>query len=201
MLHAHLMGIGPFFEDVASRLPASSFAQTPHPSSIYDSTHWPAARARVFVTSGRDRSAEQHLEDVVWGSLQTLIPVQLEARSVRVGPVITPGRSACLRCFDRRQEQHGRRGATDVALDHAKDGTVAVTGHAPAHANMVATVLEGVTYSEERLLAAASSVWRFGFADLSVKEAVVIPVSGCRRCDRARENEPRSLHLSQYFPR
>lgn len=201
MFQAHLMGAGSLFVDLGKRLSNDAFVSSPDRGGVFDSTNWPAALARVFVTSGRDRAAEHHLDTVTRGSGQTWVPVQLEARSLRVGPVIGPHRAVCLECFDRRQEQHGRRNATDVELERARDGGSPMAGYTPAHVDMAAAVLESITSSEERLVRAASTIWRFGYSDLSAKEAVVVPVSGCRRCDAGMNESRRSRQLSQFFPR
>ena len=201
MLQAHLMGDGTFFAALRGRARADPFTTSPDRRAVFDSTNWPSARARVLVTSARDRAAEEHLDAATRGAGQTWIPVQLEARSLRVGPVIGPRRAVCMDCFDRRQEQHGRRNRTDVELEAAHDGGSPANGFTPAHVDMVFAVIERITSSDERLRAAASSLWRFGYSDLSVKQALVIPVSGCRRCDPDHGETERSMQLSQYFPR
>jgi bacteriocin biosynthesis cyclodehydratase domain-containing protein len=201
MFHAHLMGAGSFFAELRRRLPTDSFVSSPDRSAVFDSTNWPAARARVLVTSVRDRAAERHLDTVARGTGKTWIPVQLEARSLRIGPVTGTPRAACLDCFDRRQEQHGRRSSTDVELERAHGPATSVEGFTPAHVDIAAAIISDITSSDERVAAATSSLWRFGHSDLSAKEAVVIPVSGCRRCDPGSGETTRSLQLSRYFPR
>ncbi|PPI49972.1 hypothetical protein C5D18_01165 [Rathayibacter tritici] len=199
MLNIHLMGTGPFADAVATRLQGPACEHWDGSRGVYDSTNWPRARARVLISAERDNSAEQHVEDVAWGTLQPWIPVQLEARDVRVGPVVTPGRGACLRCFDRRQEQHGRRNHTDLELDKAPSTGMPFRGYTPAHAAMAAAVINTITASDKALTEAASKVWRFGFSELSVRQAVVIPVSGCSRCDSLDSAGRRSARLSRFF--
>ena len=191
----------PFGAAVAGWVRSSALAPD-GANALRDPTAWPPARVRALVRSRRDRAAEERMETLSWGTGRAWVPVQIEARSIRVGPVVVPGRSACLECFYRRQRQHGRRSALDDELEHALtgSGSPGYQGQLAAHVGLVAGLLRAIAESDDAVDAFASRFWRLGYADVSVREALVTPVAGCRRCDPDLDEGERYRRLVQHFP-
>lgn len=186
-----------FGEALAERLSGATAVALRGRDAVYDSTGWQAARLRVLVCPRRDRHAEERMETVAWGTRRPWMPVQLGPRSIRVGPVIVPGMSACLSCFYRRQRQHGKRNGVDDGLERslAETNSPGYRGHLPAHVDLVAGLLTAVAQSDASITAFATRFWRLGYGEMAVRESLLTPAAACPRCDPLARGDERYRHL------
>lgn len=148
---------------------------------------WPALDALVLAADHDDVALAEMVERAAFAWRRPWLPVVLEQASLRCGPVVTPGRSACLACFRRRRRQH----AVDASVwaDAPAPPVIGdrVTGWAHHHAGLavaLATAAIGDAFAADP---APPGAWvrTVGLADGSVGRAGVVPVDGCARCGDA----------------
>jgi bacteriocin biosynthesis cyclodehydratase domain-containing protein len=193
-----LLTVGGFGAAVGSGL-AARYPQ----SVVIDATAgtylsaWPALDALVLVADHDDPALAEMVERAAFAWCRPWLPVVLEHASLRCGPVVTPGRSACLACFRRRRRQH----AVDASVWADPPGTAVigdrVTGWAHHHAGLavaLATAAIGDAF-EENPAPPGAWVRTVGLADGSVGRAGVVPVDGCARCGNAAARAARQDRL------
>lgn len=167
--------------DLADRISAR------FPSEILDITNgthpsmWPYAEMIILsIGMERPRIAEAidetaFIRDIPWAAV-TLSPTEITC-----GPVVTPGSSACYRCFDRRRQQHTPKKSGFPEPARLK----APTGYARHHVGIAfAYVLQSL---DEALSTAVqekqdASVRSFNLVSGSVSRSNVVAVDGCDRC-------------------
>jgi bacteriocin biosynthesis cyclodehydratase domain-containing protein len=159
---------------------------------------WPALDALVLAADHDDAVLAEMVERAAFAWHRPWLPVVLEQASLRCGPVVTPGRSACLACFRRRRRQH----AVDASVWADAPATAVfgdrVTGWAHHHAGLavaLATAALGEAFAEHP---APPGAWvrTVGLADGSVGRAGVVPVDGCARCGNAAARSARQDRLA-----
>ncbi|MGW3150934.1 TOMM precursor leader peptide-binding protein [Streptomyces sp. NPDC001177] len=131
----------------------------------------------------------------------TWAPLILTPRGVRLGPVVTPGSSACYHCFLRRRLQHDWEvGDTRAWWDSvARDPSNTVPGWFPSDVMMAHGLTRALTATGPDALAGTVVTYDGVSGDLGR-----YPVTGVHACPRCRRRPDRSADtwaaLARQFP-
>lgn len=125
-----------FGEDLASVLSDLHETLVQDLSDAREPSRWPKAEVQIVASSREEPEAFATCDLAAFALRRPWLPVVLEARSVRVGPLVRPG-GACYRCFLRRQEQLGHRCPIDAAIE-SQDLQPRIVGYLPSHVHQAA---------------------------------------------------------------
>ncbi|WP_423919767.1 TOMM precursor leader peptide-binding protein [Frigoribacterium sp. 2-23] len=186
---------GDFGEEVAGRLVELHGAALLSTPQLWSPSEWEPA-ALTVVASWREQPREfAFVDDVCRRTGRAWLPVVLEPRHVRVGPLVSPATAACYQCFLSRQYQHGLLTPVDSQLQTLfdDDPTLGASGHLPLHVEtavaLVDHVLAAADESPRRTgdRTPGARLVRSGLSHLRLVESEVVPVTGCSRCGASSE--------------
>jgi bacteriocin biosynthesis cyclodehydratase domain-containing protein len=188
MYQLSVVGVGRFGTAVAAQLPESLgevAVRTVRDDS--DLAHLPAARCYLLVAGRPVTRLSQRLDRAVHDWRASLLPVVVEDPYLRVGPLVTPGRGACLTCYHTRVRQHGEQSQADaIEAYHRANPAADPVGHPPTTGYFAAEIAAGIV---RRLLAGppgadgeAGSVRHVDLLSLQMRRSEVVGVHGCPRC-------------------
>ena len=183
---------GDFGQEVADQLAERHGAVVLTTPQLWSPSEWDPA-ALTVVASWREQPREfAFVDDVCRQTGRAWLPVVLEPRHVRVGPLVSPATAACYQCFVSRQHQHGLLTAVDFELRRLfdDDPTLGPSGHLPLHVETASALVEHVVAAWEGSRAARTGSWRTpgarlvrsGLSHLRLVESEVVPVTGCPGC-------------------
>src|SRR5690349_13762380 len=95
----HIVSVGPFGAAVADSLRKvlDNVIETPSGSGgLASPAYWPAARINLLAAWRPVPQLDRLLEEVSYAWKKPFIPAIIENGSLRIGPVLVPGKSACL---------------------------------------------------------------------------------------------------------
>jgi len=181
---------GKFGAAVAARLARRFPEAVQVPLDEVTEAHYANARV-VLVASWRRRQrtldqidAQCHRAGVRWSA------AVLEGMHVVVGPLVIPGRGACMSCFWRRYLTHARTPQWELALVDAYEANPVrgPAGFPPAAVGMAASALAADAVAEPRL---AGRVIRASLLGSELVDTRVVPIHGCERCSIRRKTPDR----------
>ena len=183
----HLQPIGRFGWEVCEALSTVSETEMVIEASPFRSVDWPQSRLQVVVASQEHPRAFEFIDSMSFALIRPWMPIVLEPRSLRVGPLVVPNSSGCYRCFLARQYQHGRLTSIDRELAQQNDAVEGpgYSGYLASHVSLavalVAPTIERFLSSNETRVPAASVI-RAAFAETRFSEGSFVGVDGCHRC-------------------
>lgn len=162
---------------------------------------WPRARCHVVACAREDVSYFRDVDKFAFEWSLTWAPLVLTPRGVRLGPVVTPGSSACYHCFLRRRLQHDWEVGDTPAWWHsvAVDPSNTVPGWLPSDLMMARGLTEALVAMGPD--AFAGTVAAYDGVSGDVRRDPVIGVHACPRCRRRPDRGADTwAGLAQQFP-
>ena len=194
MPQVHLIPVGQFGREVAVQVAQSFDAHISPEQDAGIPSSWPQAAIQVIV-SWREVPWLFSLADKMAHSLdRPWMPVTLDSKSLRVGPLIAPHHSGCYPCFIKRQRQHSRLSPTDLELFNHYDANPesGIFGHLPSHVRIASSLISSsvqalLGQSQEGQVPDSSALrvgelTRVGLTGLNVSRGRLIGVHGCPTC-------------------
>lgn len=195
----HLLSVGAFGQAVATTLQSLLPQVSETRLDQYGQTHpmlWPTADVHLLAAWRPVPTLSRLLDEMSHAWRTPFIEAVMETPSLRVGPVVVPGESACYGCFTKRSLQHAQRPTEYQALrdyydTNAKEGP---QGFVPAFADIAAIRLaQMVEQLEREPLSIAGRVWHLNLMQRDTAQATVVGVHGCARCGLGRDEALRSF--------
>ncbi|GII62070.1 hypothetical protein Skr01_21550 [Sphaerisporangium krabiense] len=189
--HALILASGPFGHAVADRLRSRELPEldevTVQPAD--HGTHpslWPRADLLVFATSHERPRVSEAIDEKAFIWRLPWLEICAEPTEVRVGPVVTPGRTACHRCFVNRRHQHRRSIFTPAAGDEHPTGFAAhhVGITAALARQAIAEALDGPAGG-----AIGGTVRRLNLVTGALGSSAVVAGDRCPRCRGTSDSE------------
>jgi len=186
---------GDFGQEVADQLAERHGAVVLTTPQLWSPSEWDPA-ALTVVASWREQPREfAFVDDVCRRTGRAWLPVVLEPRHVRVGPLVSPATAACYQCFLSRQHQHGLLTPVDSELHGLfdDDPTLGPSGHLPLHVETAVALVDHVLAAADDPSGRAAGrtpgarLVRSGLSHLRLVESEVVPVTGCSRCGTTSE--------------
>jgi len=173
--------------------------------------------AVVLLVSGTgDPRLEAFVNQVSFDVGRDWMPVVLEPRYLRVGPVVTSGGNGCFECFRLRQLQHKWSTDSDVFIEAARASGLAyireASGYLPSHIDIAASLASRALQEINRRRSDENErgegpwpvVYRSGLSYTRVEEIRITPVHNCSVCSpasRQRMGEATSVERLQALSR
>ncbi|MGN6611504.1 MAG: TOMM precursor leader peptide-binding protein, partial [Angustibacter sp.] len=204
--HVLVLTVDAFGEEVAARLAATTRTTVHDVSRGTHQSLWPAADLIVLSGAREQPRIAEAIDAASFIRVRPWFPISWHGNEIHVGPVVRPGRTACLRCFTRRRDQHTRPDALVAAGDQP---AAAPTGHARHHVAIaaslaaqamrealapvtdvtevtdvtdVAEVTESAATAADPTADLGASVRVFNQVTGALAKVPVVAVDGCRRC-------------------
>lgn len=189
--HVLVLTVDAFGEEVAARLAATARTTVHDVSRGTHQSLWPAADLIVLSGAREQPRIAEAIDATSFIRVRPWFPISWHGNEIHVGPVVRPGRTACLRCFARRRDQHTRPDALGAAADQA----AAPTGHARHHVAIAASLASQALHealapevtgspatAAEPAADLGASVRVFNQVTGALAKVPVVAVDGCRRC-------------------
>lgn len=197
MTQIHLIPVGEFGREVAAQVADHFDAYISPEQEAGLPSSWPKSDVQI-IASWREVPWLFSLADrMARGLDRPWFPAVLDAKSLRVGPLIVPGRSGCYACFIKRQRQHSRLSPTDLELFSHYDANpdAGILGHLPSHVRIASSLirsqverfLDGQRPENRGIPAADPSgeLVRVGMTGLNISRGRLTGVHGCPACSPA----------------
>ena len=126
---------------------------------------------------------------------RAFVTITAEATTLRIGPVVLPGRGACWRCWTKRQRQHDpwadrREALLQYYHQHPGEGPKGYIGpFSMLGAAKLAAVLDRILSGS----ALGGYIWEIDMITRDMFDWTVIGVHGCHQCGLQRPAETRSV--------
>ncbi|WP_329529417.1 TOMM precursor leader peptide-binding protein [Streptomyces sp. NBC_01462] len=162
---------------------------------------WPQAWCHVVACAREDVSFFHAVDTFAFEWSLTWAPLVLTSRGVRLGPVVTPGSSACYHCFLRRRLQHDWEvGETRAWWDSVtRDPSNTVAGWLPSDLMMARGLTQALVAMGPDAFAGTVVTYDGVLGDMS--RDPVIGVHACPRCRRRPDRDADTwAALAQLFP-
>ncbi|HZU66451.1 MAG TPA: TOMM precursor leader peptide-binding protein [Ktedonobacteraceae bacterium] len=194
----HIVPVGAFGQaiaDVLKELLPDVVETKPDPGNKTSPALWPVARVNILAAWRPVPQLNRLCEGISYAWKKHFIPVVLEDRSLRVGPVVVPGMGACYRCYEKRLLQHSPRQAIHSALRshyeaHPQSGPA---GYLAPFAEIAAIRLaQFIARLDADPASEAGRLWQMDIITRQTLTARVVGVHGCPRCGLHRDEATRS---------
>jgi len=142
----------------------------------------------VVIQHGERRTALLAHDRQAFATNTALLPIVLEARWLRAGPVIAPAAAGpCYACFAARRAQRQAEDEVTQALHAQLEATRARHGFLPMHVELAAVIaLAFLNDHDQQLEFAAGSVRRYSLDRLAIEVGLVFGLPGCPKCGERR---------------
>ncbi|MET7457513.1 TOMM precursor leader peptide-binding protein [Streptomyces sp. NPDC005574] len=166
-----------------------------------DPATWPQAQCHVVASAREDVSFFQDVDTFTFEWSLTWAPLVLTSRGVRLGPVVTPGSSACYHCFLRRRLQHDwEAGDTRARCESVtRDPSNTAAAWLPSDLMMARGLTQALVAMGPDAFAGTVVTYDGVHGDMS--RDPVIGVQACPRCQRRTDRDADSwAALAALFP-
>lgn len=155
---------------------------------------WEPARILALAAWRPVPSLCELLDDLCHRWARPFVPLIVDSRVLRLGPVVIPGREGCWRCWSMRHRQHGEWPEEQSALlqyyaSHPDSGP---QGFLEPFALMGAARIRQTIEALDSSTATAGQIWQIDMLTGHVVTGLVIGVHGCSRCGEPRPESTRS---------
>jgi bacteriocin biosynthesis cyclodehydratase domain-containing protein len=123
------------------------------------------------------------------------VPLIVESRIMRLGPVVVPGEGSCWSCWIARCRQHEHRPDRSLGLSHfyAANPLCGPTGYLEPYAMMAAVRLSQTIDRLDRGGVIGGTIWEIDMMTRVISTHVVVGVHNCRYCGLHRESSTRTI--------
>jgi bacteriocin biosynthesis cyclodehydratase domain-containing protein len=153
----------------------------------------PAAGLVVVASPRIEQRSCNWLDQRCSGALCGFVPVSMEGKILRVGPVVVPGAGPCWNCWRARLGQHdpwdGRKRALEAYYDET---SAAPRGWLDPFALIAAARVFEIACEAEGLASAAGDVWEMDMFTRATGLRRVMGIHACARCGLAGEEQARN---------
>jgi bacteriocin biosynthesis cyclodehydratase domain-containing protein len=156
---------------------------------------WPAARISLLASWKPVPAVCELLDDVCHKWMRPFIPLILDSRHMRVGPVIVPGQEGCWKCWSLRYRKQLSFPADYAALlDHYdSQPDSGPRGFLEPFAMMGAARLAHAIRQTDSGIDEAGRVWQVDMLTGAIAVGRVIGAHGCDRCGLRRKEDSRGF--------
>ncbi|MGH9898091.1 MAG: TOMM precursor leader peptide-binding protein [Pyrinomonadaceae bacterium] len=156
---------------------------------------WPIARITVIAAWRPVLELCELLDDFSHEWQRPFVPLVLDAKALRLGPVVIPGRGSCWHCWSRRLNQHSAWTNAEAALlQHYKSNPDSgPRGYLEPFAMMAATRIAHIIDALDSSQAMPGHIWQIDMMTREITTSTVVGIHDCPRCGLHRPAPTRSF--------
>jgi len=181
----HVVSVGAFGRAVAHHL--HTFRSDVVETQIENAAEpgaWPATRMNVVVSWRPVRELCEAADRISHDWQLPFVPLIMDAKILRLGPIVIPGCGSCWNCWVRRSLQHGswpyrRLLVSDYYATHPEAGP---QGYLDAFALMAAARVSQTIDELDSGAALAGNIWQIDMLTREITLSRVVGVHDCPRC-------------------